>query len=275
MTQQKKVYPSGRALRRWLGYIMLIFAGLIILSGLASRRTQPDTISSLPTATPIPLDEAFDETMTTLEWQLPEVEWYALQLGAFEQEESALAMAEQYQKRGAAGYLWQDERYRVLAAVYASEEDARNVRQQISQQHGVESYLYRIHLAPLGVSIHGMRGQIEILQAAFLHAGDLITALQEWGIRCDKADVSHEALLSELESLCEQTQLVSMRMQQRFPKPRAQSVANLIALFEDYAHFCSGIAAVDTQVQLGSSLKHQTIKTLDLLRQIYGILGNT
>lgn len=273
--QQRKVYPSGRASGRWLGYIMLIMAAIIVISGMMSQKKQPAAIVAIPTATPLPLDEAFDETMTTLEWQLPSVEWYALQLGAFDQEESAKALSRQYQSRGAAGYLWQDDRYRVLAAVYASEEDARNVRQQISQQHAVESYLYKIALQPLPVSIHGMQGQIEILQAAFMHSCDLIASLQDWGIRCDRADLSREKLLDELNGLSSQTQLISARMQQRFPKPRAQSVANLILLLDDYSLFCNNVSTIDTQVQLGSALKHQTIKTLDLLRQVYDILGNT
>lgn len=275
MQDRHKVYPSGHAPIRWISWLLLIAAALVFLSGLLIRRTPSGTITPLPTQTPYPLTESFDETMETCQWSLPAVEWYALQLGAFDNEESARALAEQFQARGAAGYLWQEERFRLLAAIYASETDARNVRQQISQQHGVESYLYRISLPSVAVSIHGMRGQIEILQAAFLHASDLITAMQETGLKADRGESTREEQLATLSALDEQMQLVKLRLYQRFPEPRNDCVAGLIHLFDDYSGFVTALNPQETEVLFSTKLKHQTLRSLDLLRQVYDILGNT
>lgn len=60
------------------------------------------------TATPIPTDEVFDETVESREIALPSSTWYALQLGAFENEKAADELARQFMQRGAAGYVWQD-----------------------------------------------------------------------------------------------------------------------------------------------------------------------
>ena len=275
MQEQKKVYPSGHAPIRWLSWLLLIFSVLVIAGGLITPRQNSGLITPLPTETPYPLTERFDETMETCEWSLPSVEWYALQLGAFDQPESAQALANQFQGRGAAGYLWHDERYRLLAAIYATENDARTVRQQISQQHEVDSYLFRISLPPVAVSIHGMRGQIEILQAAFVHAADLVTALQESCLKVDRSEVTREELLTSLVSLDEQMQLVKLRLYQRFPEPRNACVAALIDLFDDYSGYLAGLDAQQPEVLFSAMLKHQTLRSLDLLRQVYDILGNT
>ncbi|MBE5801213.1 MAG: SPOR domain-containing protein [Clostridiales bacterium] len=275
MQEQKKVYPSGHAPGKWMSYLLLLIAGIVFLSGLLASRSPAGNVSPLPTATPFPLDESFDETITAVEWTLPEVQWYALQLGAFEDEASAKDFAYQFQNRGAAGYLWQDQRYRVLAAVYPTEEDARSVREQISQRHEVDSYLFHIKLPPIAVSIQGMRGQIEILQAAFLHADDLILSLQQLGIASDRSELSAEEMRLKLLTLRDQTSLVSLRMQQRFPLPRDPSVECLLTLLDDYAGFCDSIEDDLSSVSFGAQLKYQTIRSLNLLKQVYDILGNT
>ncbi len=275
MQENRKIYPSGQKPARWIGWLLLVLSAVIVLTGLGSHQSSSGTITPLPTATPLPMDERFDETMETTEWTLPEVCWYALQLGAFDSEESAQALAAQYRQRGAAGYIWQDERHRVLAAIYATEADARSVRQQISQLHEVECYLYCIRLPSIRVSIHGMRGQIEILQAAFLHAGDLIDTLQQYTLQSDRSEIGRDELRASLHSLLSQTEVVRQRMQQRFPEPRNATVSGLIALFSDYAGFVSALDQEEADVFLGAQLKHQTIHSLDLLRQVYDTLGNT
>ncbi len=275
MHEYKKVYPGGHAPARWIGWLLLILSALVALPGFFQGDSSDSTITPLPTQTPIPLQEQFDETMESCRWSLPEVNWYALQLGAFEQKESAQALAEQFMGRGAAGYLWQEERWRVLAAVYSSEEDARNVRLQLSQQHGVDTYLFRISLPPIEVQISGMRGQIEILQAAFMHADDLIASLQEISLMADRSEIDREALAEAVSALSEQTKLVSLRLYQRFPEPRNATVNGLIRLFEDYAAYADSSMLDEAEVLLGARLKYQTICSLDLLKQVYDILGNT
>lgn len=275
MQEHKKIYPSGHSPAGWLSWVLVAATVLVVLGGLLGRRTTGPTIQPLPSATPFPLEEGFDETLESCEWSLPEVNWYALQLGAFDNEASARELAEQFRQRGAAGYLWQDGRWRVLAAVYATEEDARTVRRQISDTHGVDSYLYHISLPGVGVSMQGMRGQIEILKAAFEHASTLVAQLQQLSLQADRQGNGAEELQSALLSLKDQTALVSLRLQQRFPEPRNPCAAGLIDLFDGYAAFCAALDSTAQSAAFGAQLKYQTLLSLDLLRQVYHTLGNT
>lgn len=275
MHNTKKVYPSGHAPLRWLGWLMVLLAAAVIVSGLATRKEQQPFIEALPTATPFPLSESFDETMESCEWALPELNWYALQLGAFDNEAAAQETAAQFRLRGAAGYLWSADRYRVLAAVYASQDDAQTVRTQIREQHGVDSYIYPIRLPGAGVSMQGMRGQIEILKAGFIHAAELIAQLQQYSLLADRPDSSIPHIIEGLQALRDQTALVALRLRQRFPEPRNSCVAGLLGLFDEYSDYCNNLDAQTPSVGFGAQLKYQTIQSLDLLLQVYDTLGNT
>lgn len=134
MQTGKRVYPRQREPGKWLSYLLLFLSAVVVISGVVSRGGDL-TIEPAATATPIPTDAYFDETVEEREITLPSATWYALQLGAFESETAAQELGQQFVKRGAAGYVWHDGRYRTLAAVYPSLEDAQAVREQLSEAH--------------------------------------------------------------------------------------------------------------------------------------------
>ena len=206
---------------------------------------------------------------------LPSATWYALQLGAFESETAAQELGQQFVKRGAAGYVWHDGRYRTLAAVYPSREDAQAVREQLSEAHSVDSYLYQIDLPALHLLMKGMKGQLDILEAAFAHANDLVANLQEASVAMDRQEMSGEEAAQLLNGLGEQVSTVSLRLQQRFSAPRHQTVEGLIACFEDYASFLETLDAADSDATFSMKLKRQTLSTLNHLKGVYDALGNT
>ena len=102
MQTGKRVYPRQREPGKWLSYLLLFLSVAVILSGLVSRGGDL-SIQPAATATPIPTDAYFDETVEEREITLPSATWYALQLGAFEGETAAQELAQQFVKRGAAG----------------------------------------------------------------------------------------------------------------------------------------------------------------------------
>ena len=275
MQGKRRVYPSERKPAKWVSYSLLFLSAVILFSGVAARSGGDAVFETVATPSPIPLDAAFDETRETREITLNGSVWYALQLGAFETEEAAGQLAEQFQRRGAAGYLWPEERFRVLAAVYPEKEDAQAVRQQLRDQHDVDSYLFEISIPSVSLRMTGMRGQIDILEAAFLHAEELIRQMERISETLDRQEITPAEAAEELNTLREQVELVALRMEQRFLSPRNAAVTGLIGLMRDYATFAREKTGQESNALLSRQLKYQTIQTIRLLLELTDELRNT
>ena len=125
---QRKVYRAQRSSLRWAAAAMAAASLWLLAAGVLNSHEDESQLAVEPSLTPAPtpVTRTFDESADSRQITVPATPWYAIQLGVFEAEESAGQQAEMYRSRGAAGYVWQDgERYRVLAAVYPSEEDAK------------------------------------------------------------------------------------------------------------------------------------------------------
>ena len=58
---EKRVYPSKYCFRSKISVILLVLTAVVVISGLVEKKHPSDlTILPAPTATPIPLNEAFD-----------------------------------------------------------------------------------------------------------------------------------------------------------------------------------------------------------------------
>ena len=256
--------------------ILLALSALLIGSGLLFRSGRGDfRLESSPSPTELPLNERFDETMVTTELDLPSSAWYSLQVGAYENEESALQLAQQFRKRGAAGYLWHDGRFRVLAAVYLSRDDAQTVRDQLREQHSIDSYIYPIEFPSVKLRVSGMQGQLEILKAAFGHVNALAKELHEVSNALDRQELSADEALEKLNALQVQMDLVALRLKQRFVPPVPEVVQSMIVCFEEYSEFVSKLSETEAMVALGMKLKYQTISVLWDLKKIYMALSYT
>ena len=269
MQTGKRVYPRQREPGKWLSYLLLFLSVTVILSGLVSRGGDL-SIQPAVTATPIPTDAYFDETVEEREITLPSATWYALQLGAFESETAAQELGQQFVKRGAAGYVWHDGRYRTLAAVYPSREDAQAVREQLSEAHSVDSYLYQIDLPALHLLMKGMKGQLDILEAAFAHANDLVANLQEASVAMDRQEMSVQEAADALAALAQQVEGVSLRLKQRFRLPGHEAVSGLIELFDSYGDFAPTVAEQSASAA-GTLVKKEQLEVLWRLKRIYAL----
>ena len=276
MEREKRIYPVGRNKIRAVNICLLAFAALIVLNGLISKNAGNGfAVETIPQATKVPLNDAFDETMTETVLEIPGQSWFALQVGVFESEESAQEASSVFQKRGAAGYLWQDGRFRVLAAAYPNREDAQIVREQIRDSHGIESYLYTITFPTLRLKLTGMQGQIEILQAAFAHADDLAKQIQNLSIRMDRQEISVPEAKEEISALNTQMQLVTLRLQQRFQAPMPSAVQALIECFQNYELFSQTVEGNESAAALGMKLKYQLFETLKHIQKTTHTLNHT
>jgi len=274
--RSRRAYPVQRSRDHWLSCLMLFLSAVVILSGLIwPGNPQKLTVEPIPSTSPIPLDDLFDDTVEQREIVLPDSVWYALQLGAFEEQQAAHEMSELFSRRGAAGYVWQDDRYRALAAVYPIREDAQSVRTQLKEKHEVDTYLFEIALPAVRLKLSGMKGQLDILEAAFLHGNDLVAELQKLCVKLDRQEISVSEAMDHIASLKHQLDEVALRIQQRFTKPYHPAVEGMLAFMNDFVRFASTADENSSEVSFGTKLKNQTFSSLYLLKKVYDTLCNT
>lgn len=274
--ETKKVYPTRRNAERLVCGILIAATCVTVFSGIVFKgNTTGFLVETVPGPSVVPLNEAFDETITEIVVELPEYTWYGLQTGAFEAEERALESAQAFQKRGAAGYLWKDGRFRVMAAVYPLKEDAQLVRQQLREQHEIDTYLYQIRYPSVKLRLRGMQGQLEILQSAFSYVHELTAQLQKLSVEIDRQEANVEEIEERLRALKTQTDIIEVRIRQRFASPVPETVKKLLDCFEHFAAFCSSSAENKTSAVLGAKLKYQTLDTLWDIQNVYDTLNVT
>jgi len=213
---EKRTYRLHGGGKRILTGVLLFVSCLLILSGLLRDKNGSLRLEVKITPTPTVFGKTFDETVTAREISLPARSWYAIQLGAYDGEDSARSQAESYMARGAAGYVRKDSRYRVLAALYPTKEDAQTVRQQLQSQHEIDSYVYEIALPEIVLNVNGMAGQLDALEAGLQFLDTAIRKFCEISVSMDRQDLVVEQELTRLADISSQVDTLQSVLAQRF-----------------------------------------------------------
>ncbi len=148
-------------------------------------------VETLPTATPHAELKATEEK-NTAELSLPSASYTALQLGAFENVQSAAAEAEKYKARGAAGYVFFEGKNRLFASIYPTREEARNVQQRLKNDHSVETYLYTLSLPPITMRVTGTETQLSALSGALALPSALLSETYSLFLSLDEGRITGE-----------------------------------------------------------------------------------
>ena len=270
---EKRTYRTPGGGKRILTGVLLFVSCLLILSGLLRDNSGGLRLEVKVTPTPTVLGKTFDETPASRQITLPARSWYAIQLGAFDGEDSALAQAETYRARGAAGYVRKDSRYRVLAALYSTREEAQTVRQQLQSQHDIDSYVYEIVLPEIVLNVDGMAGQLDALEAGlqFLH-----TAVEKFcavSVSMDRQDLVVEQELTRLAEIASQADTLRTVMMQRFASVSYPAVNGLTGLFQEVGASSALVAETSLKgtVAMAGQMKYQTLALLsDVEKYLYG-----
>lgn len=257
-----KRYKAQRGGRGWLILLLLlaIGGGLYIWYQDGSL---PLPIAPAPTLTPE--DAKADERTLTL----PAQNWYALQLGVFEQQSSAKALAESYQGRGAAGFIDDRENYRVLAAAYESRADAQAVQQQLRQNHGVEAYILALQSPEITLHLTGQKAQLTALSDAFDALHQTAGQLSNLSLALDQRQIGRDELLSSLASQQETLSALEKRLHTLFgdsPHPAVQPILSALA------ELSKGLEAAQQasgETRLGAQVKYCQLLCIVRLAQ-YG-----
>jgi hypothetical protein len=261
---EKRTYRAPGGGKRIMTGVLLFVSCVLILMGLLRDGNGGLSFEMKVTPTPTAIGKVFDETFVTRDISLPARSWYAIQLGAFDSEESARSQAESFVARGAAGYVRKDSRFRVLAALYPTREEAQTVREQLQSQHEIDSYVYEIALPEILLNVKGMAGQLDVLEAGMQYLNTVLEKFCEVSTSMDKQDLPVEQELSRLAEIASQADTLKNVLTQRFASVNTAVVNNLISLMGEVGKSTSAVAEMSTKgnVVMGAQMKHETLKLL-------------
>ena len=163
-------YRTGR--RRWLPSVLVLIVAAA--AGAWYGFFRPVIPSAWLSVIP---KEA--EAQVTKAYTLPAGTWYALQLGAFEAETSACALADSFIGRGAGGCIREkDGLFTVLAAAYPSREEALRVQENLRTWHQVDTTVACITWPEITLQLSGTKSQADALLSGY---DCLFSMAGEWG----------------------------------------------------------------------------------------------
>jgi hypothetical protein len=264
---EKRTYRAPGGGKRILAGVLLFVSCVLILMGLLRDGNGGLSFELKVTPTPTAIGKAFDETFVERQISLPARSWYAIQLGAYDSEESARSQAESYVARGAAGYVRKDSRFRVLAALYPTKEEAQTVRQQLQSQHQIDSYVYEIALPEILLNVKGMAGQLDVLEAGMQYLNTTLEKFCEISASMDKQDLPMEQELSRLAEIASQADTLKNVLAQRFAAVNYAVVGDLINLMKEIGQATSAVAEISSKgnVVMGAQMKYETLKLLSMV----------
>ena len=250
-TKQYKIRRGGRGWLGWLTAALVLALGTgALYAGLLPWPGPEVALAPSPTLTP--QDSAAETRLIAL----PGGAWYALQMGAFDQASSAQSLADSYRGRGAAGWIWQEENYRVLAAAYESRADAQAVQSQLKAQHGVETVVADLIWPDITLRVTGQKAQLDALSDAYDALDQMAKHLCALSQALDRGETDQEALRSALLSQRDTAAALENRLSALFSPGLHPAVEQGAALLGSEAQGLVAALAASGSARMGAQIKY-------------------
>lgn len=261
---ERRMYKRARGraiLRRVMAAAVLALAALGVAVRQHSGGMQADLLPA-PTATPVAA--AYDETVEAREIALKEVQWYAIQTGIYSTGESAAENRDTYARRGAPGYVNQDgDKWRVYIACYGSKEDAQAVRERLSVNQEVETFLHTWVCPALSLRLTGAAGQVDVAEAGLSLLGNAGAALRDGAALLDSGERTLAETLSVAQALDEQVRLWRETARARFTQPYPELLRMELSMADAWDQKYAAIAKAEGATALSAAMKLQAMALFD------------
>lgn len=197
-----------------------------------------------------------DKSSVSANIALPALDCYALQMGVFSSMENAAKQAEAIKAQGAGGYILQDgDRYRVLAAGYAQQAEAKEVKDRLVKE-GMDCTVHQISAPGATFRVSAQQSQIDEVESGFSALRDAQAALTEAAIAFDRDNQSvadgQSAVRGVQAALTQGMESVSAYADS------APAIARLVACRDRFTSELSGLAqsAASSHTAFSSELKY-------------------
>ena len=160
-----------------------------LLSGCAKHEAINEHGSSIPSETTVvikPTEVPLALRDDSIKVSLPAMDVYMLQMGVYSSAENAAEQSAALKKRGAAGFVYDDNgSYRAIAAAYSDKASAESVQSRLENE-GYECTVFHAECSGAELLITAETEMLAGIRAAFEFAGNLSDELDKASIEYDE-----------------------------------------------------------------------------------------
>lgn len=269
-------YKSGGVWRRFI--LCTLLCALVWGAGALWRKEKglPLAFSLAPKATAAPQhtvaptkEPAYDACDISLSAR----SWYALQLGAFTQENAAHQLSQEFIPRGAAGYVYaQGDVFRVYAAAYPTRAEAQSVQTRLSEQ-GVSTYLQPCNETAFTLRATGTKAQLDAVRDIFTYLDALSMKFYTLSSQLDKNEMPLDEALSALASEGATCRALADVLRGAFSGDMPDDAQKVHALLSDIALACENGQNNQSAARAGAALKNCQLMVICGLEQLASALS--
>ncbi len=234
-------------------HLPAIIAGVLVLGAVSVYLIGANTVSDFlsqnvvapvaalftPDATPEPktstLAQETPQAQPTEEQNstiiIPSNTVYAIQMGVFDEQENANAVATDAKNKGGAGYIIEDSGKRVILAGYPTEQEAKAVKENLATSQQMETAIYEIKSDSLEFAVQGKSEEITELENAIISYDTAQSMVYDLIISFDKSEKTQEQALAELQSIATTVEEAKKTVD-GITKGVDNSIMDLVSMFE-------------------------------------------
>jgi hypothetical protein len=189
---------------------------------------------------------------------------YAIQMGAFTDGSNAEVFAQELRAKGGAGYVLNDGFHRVLAIGFQTEEDARQVKEELKAS-GTESHVYRIASTGVDMTITATEANVNAIRAAYELWEDKYVSLENIIKELDSGTISSLEAYDRIEGIQAAIEEKRNELEALNAKQKNNTIlAGLVSLYDGGVNSLNEILSQNSsdKVAISSKIKYTYIDML-------------
>ena len=249
-------YKTGSTAKRLFLCLILCITVLSVTFSLRQKKPLPGIFSLSPTASPqASLPPPAGEERFAREITVTGRSWYALQLGAFTQENAAHQLSQEFIPRGAAGHIRKDGGiFRVYAAAYPTRAEAQSVQKRLSEQ-GVTTYIQACDTPALALRASGTSMQLDAVCEVIGYLDELSVKFFTLSSQLDKGEMTVSEASGALTSEGDTCRALCTLLTHAFDGTLPEAAQMLHRLLSQIALICETGQNSQSAARTGAALK--------------------
>ncbi len=250
-----------------------------ILFGDGTASPSPSAMKTTPAVTLSPTPSASASATATVtavsgsgteEIKLNPITLYGVQLGVFNKEENARALADQMKPSGASGYILRDgDQFRVVDSVYYGQADAKAVRDQYKNGSVADASMLKVEVSGITWRVTATKEQIATIRSALLVMQSQIVVLIDTQKKAQAKQGSADDYLAVISASARKFTETDDALTQALGHPSTPQIVKLHEALTESASNLNALAQAGggDSAALLSGLKYNIIEILLKLEQ--------